>query len=598
MSMSIRRLRVLPIPLIAGLVLCQAAGAGEKTVISLRDFEAKELKSAGLSLKGDAALKIKALGDGIENKKMTETGMFAYGWIINADTREPVWTMDLRNTDKVKKGREFDETVNLPRGDYEVYFVAYAFGTSSWFSNYYINIDRRETSPRGEDTKKRGVFSWFEDFFGEDARCDWKERSKLWGIEIALDDNVQYSTFTPPRERKNVVFKSTGAGEKVRVRTGLQVKNPVTVGIYCIGEMGNNRHVSDYGWIINLKTRERVWEMEKRNCTPAGGAKKNIVYDGTISLVPGAYVLNYITDDSHSAADWNAAPPDDPLNYGITLYLMEPKDSVSISLTSGEEKDEALLRLTGMGADEFRSATFTLKKESSLRIYALGERMYSRSAMADHGWIINARTREKVWTMDPDRTEPAGGDEKNRMSDDIVTLPAGTYTVFYSTDGSHSYNDWNSDPPIDEEHWGITIYAAPENFSKANLSTGGEAAESGVIAQIVRVRDGENRQTSFTLKKPTKVRIYALGEGQNHEMYDFGWIERTDGREVPWDMTYPMTFHAGGAKKNRMVNTTIVLEAGSYALHYQTDDSHSFNDWNSDPPDDPTMYGITLYADE
>ncbi len=596
--MSTRTNRALPTLLLAALVFSQIAGAGEKTVVSLRDFAEKELKCAGLTLKGDASLKIKALGDGIDNKKMSEMGMFAYGWIINAQTRERVWTMDLRNTDKVKKGREFDDAVDLPNGDYEVYFVAYAFGSSSWFSNYYINIDRRETSPGSGGTKKRGVFSWFEDFFDEDAAKEWLERSKLWGIEIALDDKVQYSTFTPPRERKNVVFKSIGAGEKVRVRTGLQVKNPVTVGLYCFGELGNSGDIADYGWIINRKTRERVWAMEKRNCAPAGGAKKNIVFDGTVALIPGDYVLNYITDDSHSSIDWNGAPPDDPLNYGITMYVSDPKDAASISLTSGEEKDEALIRLTGIGDDEFRSSTFTLKKESSLRIYAVGERMYSRSEMADHGWIINARTREKVWTMDPDGTEPAGGDDKNRMADEIVTLPAGTYTVFFSTDDSHAYNDWNSDPPVDEEHYGITIYAAPENFSKANFAVGGDAAEAGVIAQIVRVRDDEDREMSFTLKKRTQVRVYAVGEGQNHEMYDYGWIEKADGRERTWEMTYSTTFHAGGSKKNRMVNTTIVLEPGTYRLHYRTDDSHSFNDWNSDPPEDPTMYGITLYAEE
>ena len=59
-----------------------------------------------------------------------------------------------------------------------------------------------------------------------------------------------------------------------------------------------------------------------------------------------------------------------------------------------------------------------------------------------------------------------------------------------------------------------------------------------------------------------------------------------------------MTFHAGGGKKNRMVNTSIVLDAGTYTLHYKSDDSHSFGDWNTDPPDDPTMWGITLYRDD
>lgn len=598
MTIRTRGLWALPAPVIAGLVFFQVATAGEKTVVSLRDFETKELKYAGLTLKSDAAVRIRALGDGMDNKKMAETGMFAYGWIIDAGTRQPVWTMEMRNTDKVKNGREFDETVNLPHGDYEVYFVAYAFGTSSWFSNYYVNIDRRETLPGDAGGKKRGVFSWFEDFFGEDVQKDWKEHSKLWGMEISLDDKVQYSTFTPPLERKNVLFKATGVGERARVRTGITVKSPVTVKVYAIGEIGSDRHLVDYGWIINRKTRERVWEMDRRNCDPAGGGKKNVMFNGTVTLTAGDYMLNYISDDSHSSIDWNAAPPDDPLNYGITVSLVDPKDAGAVSITSGEEKEEALIRLTGIGDNDFRSSTFTLKKETSLRVYALGERMYSRSEMADYGWIINARTREKVWMMDPDGSEPAGGGDKNRMVDEIITLPAGTYTVFYTSDGSHSFNDWNTDPPFDEEHWGITIYPAPDHFDKANFSTGGKAAEEGLIAQIVRVGDSENRRTSFTLKKRTKVRIYALGEGGNHEMYDYGWIEKGNGGEVVWEMTFAMTFHAGGAKKNRLVNTTLVLEPGSYTLRYRSDDSHSFNDWNSDPPDDPTMWGITLYVEE
>ena len=81
-------------------------------------------------------------------------------------------------------------------------------------------------------------------------------------------------------------------------------------------------------------------------------------------------------------------------------------------------------------------------------------------------------------------------------------------------------------------------------------------------------------------------------------MVDYGWIENAKSGEVVWEMTYGMTFHAGGARKNRVVNTTILLDKGEYRLRYVSDDSHSYNDWNSDPPDDPTMWGITLYNDE
>jgi hypothetical protein len=81
-------------------------------------------------------------------------------------------------------------------------------------------------------------------------------------------------------------------------------------------------------------------------------------------------------------------------------------------------------------------------------------------------------------------------------------------------------------------------------------------------------------------------------------MNDYGWIEDKNSGTVIWEMTYSMTFHAGGGRKNRSVSTTIVLEKGDYALHYVSDDSHSFNHWNTSPPDDPTMWGITLYEEK
>jgi len=40
---------------------------------------------------------------------------------------------------------------------------------------------------------------------------------------------------------------------------------------------------------------------------------------------------------------------------------------------------------------------------------------------------------------------------------------------------------------------------------------------------------------------------------------------------------------------------TVKLPAGSYVLHYRSDGSHSFDDWNDDEPDDPESWGITVF---
>ena len=139
---------------------------------------------------------------------------------------------------------------------------------------------------------------------------------------------------------------------------------------------------------------------------------------------------------------------------------------------------------------------------------------------------------------------------------------------------------------------------AGEKWNPSTVQAYVEERDRNIIAQIVRPGDDANLSKQFSLEKTTRVRIYAIGEGQGREMYDYGWIE--DGRTgtVVWEMTYGMTFHAGGGRKNRMVNTTITLERGEYRLRFKSDDSHSYGDWNVDPPEDPQYWGITIFRDD
>ena len=71
-------------------------------------------------------------------------------------------------------------------------------------------------------------------------------------------------------------------------------------------------------------------------------------------------------------------------------------------------------------------------------------------------------------------------------------------------------------------------------------------------------------------------------------MDDYAWIEEAGTGRVVWEMTYRMTEHAGGAKKNRMFNDTIRLDKGEYVVYYETDGSHSYEDWNASPPTGPS----------
>ena len=46
------------------------------------------------------------------------------------------------------------------------------------------------------------------------------------------------------------------------------------------------------------------------------------MFEGAITLPAGSYVLRYASDGSHSHADWNDDPPDDPDDWGITVFRM------------------------------------------------------------------------------------------------------------------------------------------------------------------------------------------------------------------------------------------------------------------------------------
>jgi hypothetical protein len=573
---------------------------GEKTIVSLRDFSTEELKSAGIQLSEPATLHLKALGGGGDyGWSYKSDQMFAYAWILNADTRAAVWEMTVDNTTRSRDDRAFDDNVDLPKGNYEVYFAACTFTSHSTFSHFTINIDHRRTPLFGLK-KKNKLIDLLTGWWSDDIAKDWGKRSTTWGIDVLVDDSrsTTVRTFPPPKEIPHTVLKATRLGENELVRRGFTLAEPTTLHIYAIGEGRIENELVDYGWIVSLRDRKRVWEMNKTSVTEAGGDSKNLMFNGNIALDKGDYVLYFITDDSHSSLDWNVPPPYDPYNYGITISVADDKQSHFFTPFDYKEDQNIILAMVRVRDNESRTEGFTLKAESKLRIYAFGERSTARRKMADYGYIVDAKTRNKVWTMDVDRTYHAGGASKNRFVDEVITLPKGSYMVTYLTDDSHAFDDWNAAQPFDPGHYGITIMGTGERFDKSNVAQYTPQRDPNIIAQIVRVGNDADLVESFRLDRTTRVRVYALGEGEKRSMYDYGWIEDTKTGNIVWEMTYSMTFHAGGGRKNRMVNTTFLLDKGEYKLHYRSDDSHSYNRWNVDPPEDAEFWGITLYRDD
>ena len=428
---------------------------GEPRLVALHGFETAEVRQQGFTLPRAMKIHVYAKGAGLRRFVQASGGspLFAYGWILNAATREVVWQMDGSNTKRNWEYQVADQYLELPEGSYEAYFSNHGFGQSLLFAQWSRNIDRRSIHQEGT-ARPHGFLA----AIGADEASllrHWREQVGNYGLEIYLPGGElkETTTFEAPLRWKNIVVALAATTDEGHWTQAFRVRKPVTLHIYAEGE-GSGRTLHDFGWITEAHGRARVWEMSMDKAQYAGGARKNRRQVETIQLPAGDYEATFVTDDSHSPADWNGAPPCDPGLYGLTLALPVDADLAAFEATK-PLASPVLAELVRVGNDQDRSAAFTLASARTIRVYAIAEG--DGDDMADEAWIEDPAGK-RVWTMTRSRTHPAGGAAKNRLADEVISLPKGAYTLRFKTDDSHAYGHWNSAAPWDPEHYGVTVY--------------------------------------------------------------------------------------------------------------------------------------------
>lgn len=576
--------------------------------VKVRDFRKGELYCKGFEVKKPTSIHINAVGAGSNNGN----GMSAYAWIIPTGGLEPVWIMDNQNTDEADADdrlREYDRNLELEPGEYQVYF--YAGPVNSWDVNF--SFDWKQFKQALEDVKKE-LGKKAEDLAKLEKQLkdgnwnvtidsDWsKEMQELlaeYRLEISGDNrDIRSTTCSYTSDR--VIAEILHPDHEQYTSVGFSLAKPMDIEVQAIGEIPDwSDSYADYGWIVNADTRKREWSMADENLRWAGGGEKNKMARRTLRLEKGNYLLYYVTDDSHSYHDWNCPPPYNPEAYGVRVTAVAKSDLASVSTYRESSSQMALLSIVRAGDDFMEVKPFRVKQDCDVRVYALGEYSTGSGDFTDYAWIERMGDSRPFWLMQERNTEPAGGAKKNRLADEVVTLPKGDYVLGYVTDDSHAYGAWNSAAPYDQKNYGVTLFAAGSTFDRSLISELQEETESkDILARIVRVGDDAEETTTFTLSKPTRVHIVAMGEGSGDEMYDYGWIENIKTRDIVWEMTYRKTSSAGGAEKNRIADTRIYLDAGTYRLHYVSDGSHSFGNWNATKPRNPQYWGISVMLAE
>lgn len=541
-------------------------------------WDADELRHKAFRLDRPTRIAVSATGS-----FETDSALAAYGWLIRREDRAVVWQMTAQNATR-ERGTlaTAADTLTLAAGTYDAYFTSYG--------DPLLPVKAGDSfSERIADLLRFGNRAWTSD------ESKWRFRLHLAGspgvgVQVLKGDDRD-ATPTGP----DLVW--AGSPDRVDLRTWVfEVRQSATLRIEATGELFDGP--VDSGWIDDLSTEERVWTMDEANTEWAGGSVKNRRFKGTITLDPGLYRATFKSDGAHHPGRWRANPPLDPAAYGLFLYTDEPGSVVAFDPW---DRAPRVVEMTGVGDDALETAMFTLEDSLRAWIYVEGEAS-GRDSRYDYAWLIRDGAGT-VWEMDYERTRHAGGARRNRIEEAYLTLPPGNYTLHMQTDDSHSPDRWRSDAPDYPERWGVTLFAldpgftpiAVERRSEREANAPAALPTSGTAELPIRLAPLGNRQRverTFSLDTETALRIYAVGEILLSERADYGWITNED--DHVWEMTRSNTAAAGGARKNRAFDGNVTLPAGTYTLHFKTDDSHAFGSFNDAPPTDPSAWGITV----
>lgn len=572
--------------LAGGLLLrsCLVFEEPEGLVAFTDDWDTEELRHAAFRLDRPTSLEIEAVG----SFERTDA-LAAYAWIIRRDDGAVVWEM---TPETVASGRGTlalaDAEIALDAGTYDVYY-------STFGSGHFFGGDAGSIAGRIIELLRGGDQVWARD------------KSKWTLVIEAADESAAKALRTKgelyaPLSAPDLLWSGGPAGKGEYLSYGFELDRPTTLRIEAAGEFLGGP--ADYGWIDDLTTGQRVWTLTEDNTEPAGGSRKNRKFEGTLDLGPGIYRAAYQTDRSHHVGSWNAAPPTDPRTYGLFLFTDEPDRVASFDPW---EQLPKIAQMTDIGDDAFETATFTLGEQTPAWIYAVGE-LSGPTSRYDYAWL-EREDEGTVWEMDYDQTRHAGGASRNRVEEAYLDLAPGTYTLKFRSDDSHSPERWRSSKPYNPDRWGVTLFSVARAFEPVAVERESEgdldasripapaASVSGLVDLPVQLAPlGIDQETSrtFRLDRETTLRITAVGEIIRTSRYDYGWITDDRADDIVWEMTRSNTEPAGGPSKNRRFEGTVTLPAGTYTVHFVTDDSHAYGDFSQGAPDTPEAWGITV----
>src|SRR5262245_18708878 len=278
-----------------------AAGvAGAEEFVSLDHPAEEELMSQAFRLSAPRTIQVRCVGAGDGGAE----DLYAYGWILDLTNHKVVWSLDPDSAQHERRNLVFEGSVSLPAGDYVAYYASY----------YGWHYGRRIIRFMGKGIGRIEI--------RDPRRRRPPSDSQHWGLTLStsVQGDAAIETEMPPsRPDPRAIVEIVGVGDEALEQRGFTLPERMQVEVYCVGEIDPDDDTRmDYGWILDARSRRKVWELDKGNYKYAGGSPSNRYARETITLAAGDYIASYTTDAAHSAADWAGPPPWDPASWGIT----------------------------------------------------------------------------------------------------------------------------------------------------------------------------------------------------------------------------------------------------------------------------------------
>lgn len=281
----------------------------------------------------------------------------------------------------------------------------------------------------------------------------------LWGAVLTANP-VEVKPPAYWTEIQPVLEITRVRGNQVREER-FDVSDSVWVRVEALGEI-SSENLMDYATLFD-RLDNVVWRQSREASVHADGSTNNRRSVEWLRLGPGPYRLRYETDPRHHYEDFESSRrPDHPERWGVALFAVgEATQRITLqtaakpldpAMPPSREPFRALLRVQNK---QVREVTFTLDRPGRYLIVGLGE--ISGTSAYDTGGLRMEPDGAVLWQLHQAETVYAGGADRNRIAQQEIFLGAGTYTLFYQTDDSHAYGDFDN-PPTYPEHWGIALY--------------------------------------------------------------------------------------------------------------------------------------------